>query len=162
MPVVANATLLKELTERKQLLFETILSDRECVNLLTNSEDHPLPALDLRYTQVFPYAWIDDTIQDAKTFLCFDLDVPRISNIAVKSVNLYIWMFSHKSLMPTRFGIRTDLLASRVDTLLNGSTEFGFGKLSLSSVTRLSPNTDYYGRALKYTVLDWNRFGTKL
>lgn len=60
--------------------------------------------------------------------------------------------YSSKSIS-SRFGIRTDLLASRVDTLLNGSTEFGFGKLSLSSVTRLSPNTDYYGRALKYTVL---------
>lgn len=94
--------------------------------------------------------------------MCFDVDVPQIKTIAVKDCYLYVWVFAHKSLMQTKDGVRVDLLASRIDWLLNGSTELGFGRLRLESCLRINPNEDYYGRVLKYYVQDWNRFGEKL
>lgn len=157
-----NGPFLNDLTTKKEFLLKTFLSDERFVQLVTNQQDVQLPALDLRYKQVFPYGWIGDTVSIAKTFVCFDVDVPQIKTIAVKDCYLYIWVFAHKSLMPTKEGVRVDLLSSRIDWLLNGSTELGFGRLRLESCLRINPNEDYYGRVLKYYVQDWNRFGEKL
>lgn len=153
---------LQDLTTKKERMLKEFLSDREVVTLLTDDETHELPAKDLRYKQVFPYAWIDETVDEAKTFICFDVDVPEIATIAVKDCYMYVWIFTHTKIAMTHRGVRVDLLASRIDELINGSTEYGFGKVKLVSALRFMPNSNYYGRVLKYYVQDWNRFGAKL
>lgn len=153
---------LDEITTKKENLLKTFLTDQTFVDLVSGEEGKELPALDLRYEQVFPYAWLNDTVDVAKTFVCFEVDVPSISTIAVKNCYLYVWVFSHEKMMRTPNGVRVDLLANRIDELLNGHTEYGFGKMKLESCLRIAPNDDYYGRVLKYSVQDWNRFGEKL
>lgn len=153
---------LTELSDKKQQILKDLLSDRELVTLLTDDSTIRLPAKDLRYDQVFPYPWVDETADAAKSFICFDVTVPEISTIAVKDCYMYIWIFTHQRIAMTKEGVRTDLLASRVDYLLNGSTEYGFGKVRLMSVLPYAPNANYYGKVLKYYVQDWNRFGAKL
>ena len=129
-----NGPFLNDLTTKKELLLKTFLNDERFVQLITNSEQVTLPAKDLRYKQVFPYGWIGDTVAIAKTFVCFDVDVPQIKTIAVKDCYLYIWVFSHKDLMPTRDGVRVDLLASRIDWLLNAAPNMVLGVSSWSPV----------------------------
>ena len=153
---------LTELTENKEQILKTFLSDPEFVQLVSNDRSHEVPALDLRYTQVFPYGWIAPTISEAKTYVCFDIDVPGVSTIAVSNIYMYVWIFTHNTLAMTGEGVRVDRIAARVDRLLNGSTELGFGKVKLERVTRDSPNSDYYGRVLMYSVQNWNRRGSGL
>ncbi|MEG1562305.1 MAG: hypothetical protein RR365_01010 [Bacteroides sp.] len=153
---------LSELSENKEFLLKTFLSDQELVDLVSGKKGHAIPATDLRYTQVYPVAWVDGTVSEAKTFVCFDIDVNSVSNIAVKNCDIFIWIFTHKKFIFTQNGILIDLIASRVDELINGSTELGFGKVKLETALRWSPNSDYYGRVLKYSVQDWNRFGARL
>ena len=153
---------LTELSENKDKILSILLSDSEFVSLVANDENHTLPALDLRYTQVFPYAWIAPTIDEAKTYVCFDVDVPDISTIAVSDVYMYFWIFTHNTLAMTNKGVRVDRIAARVDRLINGSTELGFGKVKLERCVRDSPNADYYGRVLLYSVQHWNRRGSGL
>ena len=153
---------LTELTENKEEIMKTLLSDPEFVHLVANDDEHEVPALDLRYTQVFPYGWIAPTISEAKTYVCFDIDVPGVANIAVSNIIMYVWIFTHNTLAMTPDGVRVDLVAARVDRLLNGSTELGFGKVKLERAARESPNSDYYGRVLTYSVQNWNRRGRGL
>lgn len=139
-----------------------LLSDEEFTKLVSNDDEHEVPATDLRYTQVFPYGWIAPTIDEAKTYVCFDIDVPGVSTIAVSNIYMYFWIFTHNTLAMTPDGVRVDLIAARVDRLLNGSTELGFGKVKLERVSRDAPNSDYYGRVLMYGVQNWNRRGSGL
>jgi hypothetical protein len=159
---VVLTPFLTELSDDKELLLKTLLSDRQFVDLVSGETELALPAKDLRYKQVFPVAWVDSTVSEAKTFVCFDVDVFKTTSIAVKDCAIYIWVFTHKNLIFTQEGILVDRIASRVDELINGSTELGFGKVKLETVTRWSPNADFYGRVLKYTVQDWNRYGARL
>lgn len=153
---------LDEITKKKEALLQTFLCDQKLVDMISGQDDTPLPALDLRYNQVFPYAWLNETIDEAKTFVCFEVDIPSIETIAVKNCYLYVWVFTHEKLMRTKEGVLVDRIVNRVDELLNGRTEYGFGRLKLESCLRIAPNVDYYGRVLKYFVQDWNRFGEKL
>ena len=153
---------MTELTENKEQILKTLLYDQEFVDLVTNEEEHEVPALDLRYTQVFPYGWIAPTISDAKTYVCFDIDVTDTSTIAVSDIYMYFWVFTHNTLAMTKDGVRVDLIAARIDRLINGSTELGFGKVKLESCVRDSPNVDYCGRIILYCVQHWNRRGSGL
>ena len=155
MVVIAN---LVELSSTKARLLQTFLSNQALVDLIKGTENNPLPALDLRYSQVFPYAWVDETITEQKTYLCFELDVPRVYSGIVKEVQLSVWLFTHKSLMRTPSGTLIDRIASAIDLLLNGSSGYGASDLELKSVGRINVGKDFYGRSLTYTVKDINRW----
>lgn len=156
---------LSEITIYKSKLMKTMLSDKKIVALLTNSDEEStlVPNTTLAYTQVFPYDFIPEPSTEQTSFICFDIDVPRTQTCAVKDVYIYIYIFTHKDLMRVQGeGIRTDLIASRVDYIINGDTSYGFGKVELQSLSRISPVSDFQGRILKYYVQDFNRICEKL
>jgi len=153
---------LQELASDKEKLLRFFLSDQTLVDLLTNEEGHEIPSLDLRYVQVFPYSWLGGTITDQKSYLCFSVSVPRVPTSTVKDVLLKVWIFTHEAIMRTDNGPRIDLIASAVDTLLNGRTDFGLGKVELKSTSEISPAKDFYGYALTYEVQDFNRICSKI
>jgi hypothetical protein len=153
---------LKEFSDVKMKMLQAFLSDRDIVTHLTSDATHALPAVDLRYKQVFPYPWVDDTVSEAKAFLSFDVYVQSVETIAVKTLNLVVWVFAHSAVAMTNQGVRVDLISNRVDELINGSQDYGFGKVALVSVLPYAPNNNYYGRVLRYQVQNWNRFGDKL
>ena len=71
---------------------------------------------------------------------------------------IYIWPFTHKSKMRMpNGGILLDALCIEIDKMLNGSRFYGLGQLKLSNVSRFVPTTDYLGRALTYTAVDFNK-----
>lgn len=148
---------LQELAADKEKLLKFFLSDRTLVDLLSNRTDVALPALGLRYDQVFPYHWLSNTITEQKSYLCFSASVPKVSTSTVKTVLLKIWIFSHEGIMRTSNGPRIDLIAAAIDDLLNGSPEFGIGRVELKNTTEISPAKDFYGHALTYEVQDFNR-----
>lgn len=153
---------LQELTTNKIKLFQLFLQDRDLVDLLTNTTTEALPAMELQYEQVFPYPWLDDTVTQVKSYLCFDVTVPRVNTAVVKDVYLHVWIFTHQQLMRTATGTRIDRIASTVDYLLNGSTNFGLGKVDLKTLENITPAKGFYGRHLVYEVQDFNRICSKI
>lgn len=152
--------LLDEFFDYKNELMKTICSSPEIVRLITDSGDAPVPNVDLAYTQVFPFEFVPETVDEGQTFICFDVDIPRVSDKTYYLPALYIWVFTHKSKLRMREGgIRTDRLAVELNKLLNGSRYFGLGELNLESVSRFSPIADYQGRVLTYSAVDFNRAG---
>ena len=151
--------LLDDLYDYKNQLMRDFCENEEIVRLVTKSSDAPVPNYDLPYRQIFPYEYIPETVDDAKSFICFDVDVTYVSNKTIYIPAIYVWVFTHTSnlRMPDGSGIRIDRLASAVDHVLNGSRIYGMGELELNTVTRFAPIQSYLGRVLAYTAKEWNR-----
>lgn len=151
--------LLDDLYDYKNQLMRDLCENEEIVRLVTKSSDAPVPNYDLPYRQIFPYEYIPETVDDAKSFICFDVDVTYVPNKTIYIPAIYVWVFTHTSnlRMPDGSGIRIDRLASAVDHVLNGSRIYGMGELELNTVTRFAPIQNYIGRVLAYTAREWNR-----
>lgn len=132
---------------------------------------------------VFDYNFIDDTVTQEKTFVFVDTDITRIRNNMFTDFNLYIFIFTAKSLVrlntssiPTAkqvkdmgyfasatHGNRIGVLCDCIDRILNGSNKFksiGDVKADPSShMTFYSPNSNYYGKCLKYNISNYNPGG---
>ena len=152
--------LLDEFFDYKNELMKTLCSNERVVRLVTDSKEAPVPNYDLRYTQIFPFEFVPETVEEGQTFICFDVDIAEVQDKTFYTPALYIWVFTHKSKRRLEEGgVRTDQLAVEIDKELNGSRYFGLGTLELASVGRFAPITDYQGRVLTYSARDFNRAG---
>lgn len=148
---------LEEFFDYKNKLMEDLLTTESIVRLL--NDDIPMKqAHTLAYTQVFPYEYIPDTVEEAGTYICFDVDVQESINKTFLSPTLYIWIFSHKTrLRLAEGGVQPDKLASEIAKKINGSRFYGLGELELYSVRRFAPVTDYQGKVMTFHMKEWNR-----
>lgn len=149
---------LDEFFDYKNGVMKTLCSNPEIVRLITDSSKAPVPNYDLAYTQIYPFEYIPETVDEGQTFICFDVDIAEVIDKTYYVPVLYLWLFTHKSkLRLNEGGIRVDNLAVEVNKELNGSRYFGLGELDLHSVGRFSPIKDYQGRVLTYYAKDFNR-----
>lgn len=148
---------LSEFFDYKNKLMEDLLTNEEIVKLVDNTVNIGDSKL-LAYSNVFPYEYIPDTVEEAKTFICFDVDVQESINKTFLRPTLYIWVFSHKSkLRLPEGGVQTDKLVSEIAKAINGSHEYGLGELELYSVKRFAPVTDYQGKVMTFHAKEFNR-----
>ncbi len=153
--------MLDEFFNYKNELMKTLCCNKEIVYLVTDSKDAPAPNYNLAYSQIYPFEYIPETVDEGKTFICFDVDIADVDDKTFYLPVVYVWIFTHKSKMRLgEGGIRVDKLAAEVNKELNGSRYFGLGELDLDSVTRFSPILDYQGRVLTYSAKDFNRVGS--
>ena len=150
--------LLDELYDYKNLLMKELCSNADVVKLLTSNEEADVPNHGLPYTQIFPYEYLPDTVDEAKTFICFDVDIVSVESRTKYTPVIYIWIVTHKSEMRLKSGgIVLDEIARAIDRQMNGSRYYGLGELELHSVKRFMPIADYLGRTLTYYTSDFNR-----
>ena len=149
---------LQEFFDYKNQLMADLLTNEKIVNLLSDSTDIE-NAETLAYSQVFPCEYIPDTVEHGKTFICFDVDIQESVNKTYLLPTLYVWVFTHKSLLrlPNGGGVRTDRLCSEICIAINGSRSYGLGELNLFSVKRFAPMTDYQGKCMAFHAVDFNR-----
>ena len=149
---------LEDFFDYKNQLMKDLLTSESVVRLLDDS----LPTEDgakLAYTQVFPYEYIPETVEEGKTFICFDVDVLESYNKTFLLPVLYIWVFTHKSkLRLPEGGVRTDKLCSEICKLINGSRYYSLGELNVYSAKRFAPMTDFQGKVLSFRGKEINRF----
>lgn len=149
---------LVEFYDYKNLLMKDLCCNESVVKMVTANSEASVPNHELPYTQIFPYEFLPDTVDEAKTFICYDVDIVTVPNKTFYIPVVYVWLFTHKSkLRLPDGGILLDQLSSEINIMLNGSRYFGLGELKLDSVNRFYPVTDYYGRVLTYYAKDWNR-----
>lgn len=148
---------LEEFYDYKNQLMEDILTNESIVRLVNENislEDAKL----LAYSQVFPCEYIPQTVQEGKTFICFDVDIQQSANKTYLLPTLYVWVFTHRSkLRLPEGGVRTDKLCSEICNAINGSRKYGLGELDLYSCKRFAPMTDFQGKALTFYAKDFNR-----
>lgn len=148
---------LEDFFDYKNQLMKDLLTNEKIVNLLDagvtleNAEQ-------LAYTRVFPCDYVPETVQDGYTFICFDVDVSRVSDKTFLSPVLYVWVFTHRSkLRLPEGGVRTDRLCSEICKAINGSREYGLGELNLYACKRYAPMTDFQGKLMTFQAKDFNR-----
>lgn len=148
---------LDEFFDYKNQLMEDLLTDESIVALI--NEETPLnKAPTLRYTQVFPYEYVPETVEVGKTFICFDVDIQKPLGKTYLLPTIYVWVFTHKSkLRLPEGGVRTDKLCSKIAGAINGSRNYGLGELDLNSVKRFAPMTDFQGKLMTFYAKDFNR-----
>ena len=151
---------LEEFYDYKNKLMEDLLTNESIVHLI--DEKIPLDsATALAYSQVFPCEYVPDTIEHGDTYICFDVDIQGTEFKTFLYPVLYIWVFTHRSkLRLPEGGVRTDKLCSEICKSINGSHEYGLGELSLYSVKRFAPMTDFQGKVMVFRAKDFNRQST--
>ena len=148
---------LDEFFDYKNKLMEDLLTNESIVSLINDNVDLQ-SAKTLRYTQVFPFEYIPDTVEEGLTFVCFDVDIQRALNKTYLAPTIYIWVFTHKSkLRLPEGGVRTDKLCSKIANVVNGSRRYGLGELGLNSVKRYAPMTGFQGKVMTFYATDFNR-----
>ena len=95
--------------------------------------------------------------------MCVEIEESRVVNGAVANFEIHIYVIVPENLMVMYGQIRRDALASAIDKVLNGRTDFGFGKLErmLSDGNFLAVNK-WRGRELVYGNPDYNRIGARI
>ena len=150
-------TGLDELFDYKNQMAKDILTDKEIVKLINSSvcEDE---VTQLMYTQVFPFEYIPQTIDEGKTFVCMEVEIQKTEGRTFLYPIIYIWVFTHQSQMRLpEGGVRVDKLCSEICEKINGSYKYGLGELSLSSVRRYNPSSDFRGKVMIFYAKDYNR-----
>lgn len=148
---------LEEFYDYKNKFVEDIVTSKEIVELLDGKFIEG-GSKGLIYNQVFPYEFIPDTVEEATTFICCDVDIQEVIDKTFLIPVLYVWVFTHKSKLrlPTG-GVRTDKICSEIAKKINGSRYYGLGELNLSSVRRFAPMSDYQGKVMTFRAKDFNR-----
>lgn len=147
---------LDELYDYKNRFMQDILTNEQIVQLI--NPDVPLAdAGSLVYSQVFPYEYIPETVEHGRTYICTDVDIQRVPSKTFLSPVLYVWVFTHKSLLRLpEGGVRVDKLVHEITKALNGSRYYGLGELELYSAKRFAPMTDYQGKVMIFNAKDFN------
>lgn len=149
---------LDEFFHYKNQLMKDLLTNKRIVELLRGEDEKMVDPEGLAYSQVFPYEYVPDTITHARTYICYDVDIQRAPSKTFLSPTIYIWVFTHKSLMRLpEGGVRIDKLCSEVAKTINGSRYYGLGELDLDSTRRFAPISDYQGKVLTFKATDFNR-----
>ena len=171
--VIDRETNLGVLSEMKERLMEKLVHDEDAMRVLTDNADITLPAKKEIYKTIYPWKKKPNTVTENKTFVTFEIEVPRTINCAVNEYMLRVYVMVHDSNMifdksvATRLGLpdrgtRMDVLADKIDYFLNGCADLGFTEIELQSAPTFEPSDGYHGRMLEYRVHGWNRWGEKL
>lgn len=112
------------------------------------------------FKQVFPYLYMSDIQSDHLSYVCFEVDIPRMPSNTIKEIKIIIWAYCHKNSMryskADYTGTKADILADAIEREFRSSLNFGIGRLNLDSITYLTPsNSQYYGKQLIFTVPDF-------
>lgn len=149
---------LADFFDYKNQLMKDLLTNEEIVRLLDVDGVDVSNAEQLAYSRVFPCEYIPETVQDGHTFICFDVDVSRVSDKTFLTPILNIWVFTHRSkLRLPEGGVRIDALCNEICKAINGSRDYTLGELNLFSCRRYAPMTDFQGKAMSFSGKEFNR-----
>lgn len=158
---------LSEFTSYKRKILRAICSDQDCVALITNTECPATPNYDLIESvneagiphrgQVHAYDYVPGTEEEGDTHVCVEVEEIDTRNGAVARFQIHVYIIVPENLMVMYGEIRRDALAAAIDNLLNGRTDFGFGKLKRKAGRTFLAVNKWRGRELIYEAQDFNR-----
>lgn len=105
------------------------------------------------------HLFIDDTIQETKSFIFYDVVFPSLRP-NTKQCRVMMYLICHRNILDNYYkdgyyGNRADILMQMVeDALINDKTvanSFGIGEISIDSVD-IYNSTRFYGRTLTFSV----------
>ena len=151
--------ILKDIGACKSVIINSLLDNTEIMELMLGKNFTETQVDNIFYEQIFPYLYIDETQIETKSYICCEVNIPKIPTSTIKNISICLWAFCHKDIMKYSKkgykGSRADILADMVERCLRNSNKFGIGKLHLDSVTNIYPNNKTYGREMIFTIPDF-------
>lgn len=113
---------------------------------------------ELVYKNIFPYMRVPDVSETENTFITMLFkNFKLMDNGHYRIGSIWIYVITHKNLMRTNYGLlRSDFLLNKIDTLLNGSRDFGLGRLKSDDMSDMYFNDNFSGCCVIYTPLSFN------
>ncbi len=147
------------ITEWKDIAISRFLGNEDILMALDVTDDEIEEGL--TYKRVFPHLYIPDTIEETSSFINVEVRVPDISSSGVWVYpELIVDVIVHQNKMkldiPGISATRADYLSQLIDRELNGSMDFGVGKLVLVSNEPGSVNDKFRFRRLTFEAQDVN------
>lgn len=142
----------------KDKAIQMIVNDDEITSLFEKSDEE---LEEIVYTNIFPFGYIPETQENVDLYITVECSVPKMLFRQVwEHPFLTIRLICHQRKMKLNksaiSATRIDYLSALIDKLLNGSTGWGYGKLSLVSNTEFSLSDVYKCRELIFQGQDLN------
>lgn len=149
---------MEEITRYKEKIMELLWRNSDIKNIIREVMNLP----SLSYAQfrkyVKRYGKHPDRIQEEGVYLFFEVDPTSIQNSTISRYTIYFWIFVNDDIVETPKGeVLTDTIASIIDKVINGSSNFGIGPLELVSAPTSNTITGWCCRQLTYKTPDFNR-----
>ncbi len=150
---------LDEFFAYKNQFMDDLMGSKKIRRLLDDDFTRIRAPGELIYHQVFPYEYVPETTEHATTFICCEVDISRVTDKLYLTPDMYVYIFTHKSLVRLpEGGLRIDELSSEITKILSGSRMYGLGELNIYSAKHFAPIANYQGRILIFRSRDINRF----
>ena len=69
---------LTEFFDYKNQLMKELCCNENIVRLITDRKDSDVPNHTLAYSQIFPFEFVPETVDNGQTFICFDVDIADV------------------------------------------------------------------------------------
>lgn len=154
-----------KLTSYKNNIAMKILMNDNIIKALSNNNSDfladPLPSPEdiflLFYDNIFPYKHVPEINDDVSTFITMEFDRHRYINNSFKSGHVTFYVFTHKSIVRTDYGLRYDYLLNEINNLFNKELGVaGVFKLNLIGAGDFQANENYYGATVTYEFTDFH------
>jgi len=155
-----------EITKYKNNIALKLITNEKIIKaLINNTRDFLKPPLpknfdptSLIYTQIFPWKTIPSISSEVKSYITMSFGDYRYLNNVFKSGKIYFYIFMHRTLIPTDYGLRYDYILSEIDSMFNKSNDSNMGafRFQLSNGGGdFQINNDYFGIVMPYTFVDF-------
>lgn len=153
-----KTSILYDMGEYKENILAHLLKNEDLAKVLLRKKNPTEEEINsLEYTQVFPFLYISNTQDDAKSYVCFEVEISCDGNIKVMTLTAYIYANKNcmnyflKGYKGTTVDILSDIFVKQVEDC----KDFGIGKWDLSSTWHTFPNSDYYGKTITLRTQDF-------
>lgn len=161
---MANSSIIGKV---KNKIVREFISDDAIVKAIDSHNPNVVEPEDLIYTHIFDYNQNPFTLKEVQTFITIQVHIPEARYSYSKQQTTFvnptieIWITSHEKHMkvdnvPKITQNRNDYISSLIDKKLNGSIDYGLGKLYLSANKEFSYEKDYACRTMIFTATDLN------
>lgn len=155
---------LQDLSKDKVTIMSRIISDPNICKAIYYNEPNFLdqpdivdPASSVIYKNVFPYRYIPDPTNEEHTYVTLSFRRYKPIGTAYKSGLIYIYVFTHKDLVKTDYGLlRYDYIISELDQLMNVQYGIGIGKAEFHEMDEFIVNEQYLGQFIAYKIHEFN------
>lgn len=143
-----------DIIRKKRLIGEILYNDPDIIEVLDNQSLDPDCPEEYMFKNIFPFIRVPGVQDEAKSFITFMLDdaAPNAFNKSMKTQQLKVVVFVHKSLVETNYGAeRHDLLAYLIKDIFHLSNKLGL-QLEMTYNKEGFTDTDYCTRTLHFDI----------
>lgn len=162
---MSNQTYLDELIEYKENVIGAIAGSQKVLALLSDDPDIEVDseeADELIDRNIFDYDYVSETVKTSTAYIMVETEMTQPTSGTMNHWYIYVQIVVYKDYNAldkrAKFkgvkGNRRDNLAREIDLLLNGSREYGIGKLDLLHAAPASVPEEFTSTMLTYELSD--------